>query len=729
MNYDSTARSAWVTVLIVYTVIHLSLTFPLFSPIAEPVWDAANFVFPSFTFLADSLRDWRLPLWDPTTNCGDPFHADPNHFVLSPIAWVLALVVDSPLLGVKLFWYLHWWLGGATMIWLSRSFGANLPGGLVAALSYAFCGFFVGNAASTPLIVFAGWLPLIFGLADRAVARRSLGSAFLAAAVFGFSAIDGGYPGLVIMGGIAIALWLGLRYLPPLTDTQADPLRTRIGWVAGVLILMAAVLALAWAPYLNAYFSETVAINDRAMALDRMVATDNNPFTLKGLLSLWYPFSTIIYSNFSMLFNGVNWMGSDIAFVNVYLGMATLPLCWVWWRHGNGRKPTWLVVFLLTMFLVSLGSSGGLRTLIYYLIPPTRYIRYNGALRIFWLFPLCLAAGMGLTFAFRNLQARQTLLRVFIFWAVAAVLIGTVIVWYPQSSGFPLDLYLPSLLMPGAAVLIPLLVSVWLWSRGKETKANGLVLLIVLLVVADLGGHLYTNLITVWCNGCSELASLEKRFHRQSTVSYGEPGARFPINSTGQLNLNQIRKVGVVRGYSLLTSHDYNVLSESRYLEVLRAPFRFWLAPGVERAPSRSEALAILGLAGMAAPLPLFVDAPTGLPAARYIPGSFGSVRMQRYASDDIQLEVTVPGTAHAFLASSERYAPGWKVWVDGKPQKNWKVNVFFRGTIIPPGKHSVVWRYEPAHWWPLVILSGTTIIACIGLSVYFCRRGHLLCC
>jgi uncharacterized membrane protein YfhO len=102
---------------------------------------------------------------------------------------------------------------------------------------------------------------------------------------------------------------------------------------------------------------------------------------------------------------------------------------------------------------------------------------------------------------------------------------------------------------------------------------------------------------------------------------------------------------------------------------------------------------------------------------------------MQRYASDDIQLEVTVPGTAHAFLASSERYAPGWKVWVDGKPQKNWKVNVFFRGTIIPPGKHSVVWRYEPAHWWPLVILSGTTIIACIGLSVYFCRRGHLLCC
>ena len=66
------------------------LTAPLWLGEAVPVWDAFDIGGPGFAYLSDRLREGGFPLWDPYTQAGQPFAADPQMLVLNPLALLLA---------------------------------------------------------------------------------------------------------------------------------------------------------------------------------------------------------------------------------------------------------------------------------------------------------------------------------------------------------------------------------------------------------------------------------------------------------------------------------------------------------------------------------------------------------------------------------------------------------------------------------------------------------------
>ena len=76
-------------------------------------------------------------------------------------------------------------------------------------------------------------------------------------------------------------------------------------------------------------------------------------------------------------------------------------------------------------------------------------------------------------------------------------------------------------------------------------------------------------------------------------------------------------------------------------------------------------------------------------------------------------MDALVPDPGGAILASTERYAEGWNVTIDGIREEVRRINFFFRGTIVPFGEHIIEWRYEPSYWLPLVILSYCIMFAC----------------
>ena len=81
-------------------------------------------------------------------------------------------------------------------------------------------------------------------------------------------------------------------------------------------------------------------------------------------------------------------------------------------------------------------------------------------------------------------------------------------------------------------------------------------------------------------------------------------------------------------------------------------------------------------------------------------------------------------GSTGALLASTERYAAGWRAFVDGAAQPVQKVNLYFRGLVLPPGEHMVVWEYRPARWVPLVwtsylTLAGATLVGGTRVTVF----------
>ncbi len=712
MNKQWTGAGEWRLAAAGCSLGLLVLLLPLLTQRAEPKWDAMDQFLPAFTYLADSLREGRFPLWDPYTNCGYPFHAEPQFHAFNPLAMILSLISDSPFRAFVWFWVLHWLWACIGMLHLARQFGAAPVGACLASLSWALSGFFLGHAQHTSYIMVAAWLPWVFAFADRAVARSSIASALLAGAAMGLGSL-GGYPGLVLFSCLALAIWLALRHLPSAGGPR--PLSSRLAWILGTLALTGGLLLLIWSPVLNAFFIEGKGYTDRIGQLDPDTANLGHPFTFAAAVSLFYPFATFIARQ---------WMEADISMTNGYMGILVPPLAAFWILKGrSATRPWWLLAFAAFMFWVSLGGEYGLRSLLYHLYPPLRYMRFSAPIRLFWMLPLVLASGLALSQLVRHPDGVPALLRILLAWfaAAAAAAVGFCL-WVPVS-GADLLAAAPRLFLPGLSILAAATLLVWFFSRESRPGRRYLPYLLLLLAFIDLAIHLYNNSGTVWNR--AGLADRLAARHQPTTALAGPPPARLPGRPFGYLNAQQILKVPLVRGYVTMQSEGFDeILCSSRFVEVMSGPVRFWLSPGVEQAFSREHALQVLSRTGADSPVPVFLDGRAGdLSAARVVPGSFGKVEVRAYAPERVELAVHVPGSRPAFLASTERYAAGWRLYVDGVRQPVWKTNLYFRGAVVPAGSHRLVWQYEPARWRPLLVLSFLTLTGAPAAAWLLRRR------
>lgn len=711
--------NAWQLVVIVYTCSIALLLSPLLFTSVDPKWDALDFFFPAFSYLSDSIREGRLSLWDPYTNCGYPYHADPSNFTLNPLALLFGFVFDSPLRGLSWFWVCNWWWGGLGMIWLARHFKAAPTGAFISAVSYVLSGFFLAHAEHISFIVVAAWVPWIVMCAERAVLRSSIAYALLAGAALGFCSY-GGYPGLILFTCFALALWLMLRFLPHgcCEDEDSRQLSARAAWVGITLAIIAIVFVLIWSPLLHAFVVEGHGYTERVKQLAVERATTREPFTLYAALSVFFPYVTV---------TGRPWMGADISMSNAYMGILTLPFALFWAYKTGVRRSWWLLFFVIFMFVISLGGKYGLRTLLYYLYPPTRYMQYNAPFRLFWIFPLCLAAGLGLTYLVNHIEQRKNMFWILFSWLLAssAAALAFCVLSTQFATPYVNDLY--RLFAPGLTILLLGCGYMWYLAGNNGGWAfRSVPLIFALVMLIDMSVHLYNNSGTVW--GPRQTTNYLETNQQRSTFIQGNPPARIAGRPFGYLNAQQVLKTPLVQGYLTMLSDSFdNVLCQSRFAEVLSSPYRFWLSPGVETSPSKELALATLTSIGSGTPVPAIVDQPLpGFLPIRVVPGAFGAVVVKTYAPEKITLEIVVPGTRGAFLASTERFTAGWKVQVDGVPQAVHKTNLFFRGVFVPAGRHTVVWRYEPEHWWLLVSLSYLTLIGTIVVGgVLLIRKGR----
>jgi len=71
-----------------------------------------------------------------------------------------------------------------------------------------------------------------------------------------------------------------------------------------------------------------------------------------------------------------------------------------------------------------------------------------------------------------------------------------------------------------------------------------------------------------------------------------------------------------------------------------------------------------------------------------------GSVKLERYEGERIDLTADV--VANSLLVLGEKYHKGWKAQVDGKTVETVPVNHILRGVYLPPGKHTVEFRFDP---------------------------------
>ena len=76
----------------------------------------------------------------------------------------------------------------------------------------------------------------------------------------------------------------------------------------------------------------------------------------------------------------------------------------------------------------------------------------------------------------------------------------------------------------------------------------------------------------------------------------------------------------------------------------------------------------------------------------------------------------------------ADSWYPGWKATVDGRDAEVHRVDYLIRGVVVPPGRHRVELRYQPASWragWILSLVTALGLTAAVLVPLRR-RRGRV---
>jgi Bacterial membrane protein YfhO len=131
--------------------------------------DAATFYYPWYSLLAQKLTTGDVPLWNPHQFSGAPFAADPQ----SGWAYLPAMLLFAflPLVAAAIgFAFFHLLLAGLSLFALARALGMGIPGALLAAVAYEFCGLlYLQTGCCFTYVTVMSWLPLALLGAEMAI--------------------------------------------------------------------------------------------------------------------------------------------------------------------------------------------------------------------------------------------------------------------------------------------------------------------------------------------------------------------------------------------------------------------------------------------------------------------------------------------------------------------------------------------------------------------------------
>jgi len=131
---------------------------PGFTHVLRRAWDPLFQFYPARKFLAESLTQGWLPLWNPHAFSGTPFAADGQSAIFYPINWLFAVLPLPFAFGAVAF--VHSLLTGVFLYSYARRLGYTLVGSFTGAVVWMLCGVQVGWQMWQVVDSTLCWLPL-----------------------------------------------------------------------------------------------------------------------------------------------------------------------------------------------------------------------------------------------------------------------------------------------------------------------------------------------------------------------------------------------------------------------------------------------------------------------------------------------------------------------------------------------------------------------------------------
>lgn len=426
-------------------------------------WDAADQFYPSFAFVHEELRHFRLPLWDPYIMSGYPIIGDIQAQIFYPINWLFVLLSPfSPLPYrlVEIQNILHFFLAGLFMYLLACEFVESRAAALLAGVLFMCSGAMVAHTQHIPLISAVAWYPLVFLFFRRALLQRNAFYTLCAGMLFGVQILAGHWQDSVYLG---LLLFLYGAYEACL-GAQRRTLWP--GWILSLVVIAGLGAALAMAQIVPCYELGRHSVHESLNYWE--VAAGNDP---RFLLTLFIP-------NFRGGINGFPQTAPyDVSYNYVYL---TVPGCMMalFGLVSTLRRRNFFWIGTLVLFIdLSLGDRGHLAGLVYR-TPILNLFRTMAGFFNVANFLLCLLAAIGA----ERLFAKEVSPR----WKKAIAIVLGLLLVAGFGAGFPGSWAgnIPSFRHALAVLLIvSAMVMARLQSRLTAAQALGAV---IVLVVFDL---------------------------------------------------------------------------------------------------------------------------------------------------------------------------------------------------------------------------------------------------
>ena len=675
----------------------------LFLPGYVLPWDLRGLHLPNTYLYADSLEKGQLPLWDPYTYCGRPDLADIQAGVLyppMPVAAALGLVFGRDTLLYWLEWtvVLHVAMAGLFAFLLLRALGVKRTSAYFGATTFQLCGFFAAHASHLGITDVAAWLPFALLCVYRWHKQRSWRAALLLAAALAMTVLAANPPTAAMVVSSCFLFGLLLAIL--------DGGRLTILLMTAAASLFAALLSLA-------QLAPTYQLTNLSVAQFRSdYLGSGGGVAPAALVSLVWP-------NYYHIFEPAQYkLPDDLTYMYLYCGILGLlfGLAGVVLARRSRLNRVFAILLLCATF-ATLGDTFWVGRTVLSLLPLRIIIGLHpetfGAV-------LCLSLAVLAALAFDRLVTYR--------WLAWVLAVAAAVDLIAVSSGHPMNAF-PVAAEPG--------VSRTQWDGRPETLQRMLQLTgassppsRVDTVDASMWWSTTAPISRIYTANGADVMAVYRTMQARLAFAKGERwGAYYQIEDLRSPVIGLMNTQFVISSPRL----DAQRLAGSPFREVASIPGayiyenqavlpRFFLVSRLRPARNLEEAAALLKSPDFDPRHEAIVEGGPGPPPTAGEPA--GTVSVAEFGLQQVRL--SVESQRPAYLVTSETHFPGWRAYVDGRPQPIYYTNVAFRGFPVPAGRHQILMRFEtPTFWWAAAASALGWIVWAALLLAVRSRRFH----
>jgi len=710
--------------------------------------------YPWQQWAAEMWRSGNVPLWNPYLGNGAPLAANLQSAVFYPLnALYLIFPVERAMSYTAV---LHVILAGLAMYAWGRTFGLRPLAATMGALAFQLSQFLIARLGFLSITFTFPWLAVWLWRTEALVQRRRMSDALWLALAIGLGLLAGHAQ----TAGLGLIVVLGYGVIRRIPNTQYQVLG--IGYWMLALVLGVALAAVQLLPS-----AELAAQSQRAGGLDYEFAVIHSLHPLRLL--------TFLAPDLQGHPAEGNFWGYDNYWENAgYVGlwavlMALFALSNLKSQISNLKSEVWFFgLTALIALVIALGRFGPVYEFLFWLLPGAAL--FQGPARLLSVYTLAVAALAGIGTEQWLASQRLRVVGRFLIVAALGVLLAVVVggLFVGVRSVFIRPAIQFGVTLGACAACLAFRPSAEdRRFRGWAAALIGVVTLDLLVadwrLVPTTDVALYRTSIAsaqavrdgrvLWFSQDEERFKFERYF---SFAGFGPEEATHWLGVRESLlpNTAMIERIYSANNFDSLLPQRYHELksfvdrlpltSALRVAVVMNARYvvsaRQWPLPVVHRSDElvfyRNDAAMERAyivpqarvvnntLAALAAPTfdprrQVLLES-VELPVLEF-PAGPSSVVLQ-----DSPNAVTIRATSESggFLVLADTFYPGWQATLDGTPVEILRANHAFRTVVLPPGEHTVVFRYEPTSFRVGAAISLTTAgVVILLLSVLWLRQ------